>query len=221
MPAEYKATFYSTDINRKCRIFSSSMNYDNEEVHYWRDNFTHHCYPPEDQLQLWPEKPIRYREVVSAYSVEVRELMLRMLDLIGEGLGLKLGYFDGELSKNQLFNVLFQDFQVLRKGEWMTVEPMPNAFFLLAALQLKVISNGKFTSPIHRVITHQKEGRTTIGRFLIPAHDMLIEPANKDDHAADDAPLYRCFTYKEFYSTFTKNICDADFALEYFKNKTK
>ncbi|KAL0418649.1 UNVERIFIED_CONTAM: Hyoscyamine 6-dioxygenase [Sesamum radiatum] len=244
MSAEYKSSFYSTDINSRCRIYSSTMSYDNEEVHYWRDNFTHHCHPLEDQLlELWPEMPIRYREVVGAYSVEVRKLLFRILDVISEGLGLKLGYFDGELSKIQLLSVnhhipcpnpsltlgmpehcdpnlisMLQQcpipgLQVFHQGQWMNVDPMPNAFVVIPGLQLKVISNGKFSSPIHRVMTHPKEGRTTMGTFLIPSHDMLIHPPHH-------APLYRAFTYQEFFTTFTNNNCDADFALEYFKNKT-
>ncbi|KAK4408139.1 Hyoscyamine 6-dioxygenase [Sesamum angolense] len=162
---------------------------------------------------------------------------------ISEGLGLKLGYFDGELSKIQLLSVnhhipcpnpsltlgmpehcdpnlisMLQQcpipgLQVFHQGQWMNVDPMPNAFVVIPGLQLKVISNGKFSSPIHRVMTHPKEGRTTMGTFLIPSHGMLIHPPHHD-------PLYRAFTYQEFFTTFTKNNCDADFALEYFKNKT-
>lgn len=37
--------------------------------------------------------------MVGAYSVEVRKLSLRILDLICEGLGVELGYFGDELSK--------------------------------------------------------------------------------------------------------------------------
>ncbi|KAL0370448.1 UNVERIFIED_CONTAM: Hyoscyamine 6-dioxygenase [Sesamum angustifolium] len=191
-------------MSAECRIYSSTMSYDNEEVHYWRDNFTHHCHPLEDQLlELWPEKPIRYREVVGAYSVEVRKLLFRILDVISEGLGLKLGYFDA---------MSYSRTPSLSPGQWMNVDPMPNAFVVIPGLQLKVISNGKFSSPIHRVMTHPKEG-TTMGTFLIPSHDMLIHPPHH-------APLYRAFTYQEFFTTFTKNNCDADIALEYFKNKT-
>ncbi|KAK4441595.1 Hyoscyamine 6-dioxygenase [Sesamum alatum] len=222
MSPEYKANFYSTDINSKCRIYSSTMSYDSEEVHYWRDNFTHHCHPLEDQLQLWPEKPTRYREVVGAYSVEVRKLLLRMLDLIGEGLALKLGYFDSELSKIQLLSV---NYHIPCPNPSLTLGMPehcdPNLISMLQQCSvpgLQVISNGKFTSPIHRVITHPKEARTTMGTFLIPSHDMLIQPPDTDC-AGDDAPLYRGFTYQEFFTTFIKNSCDADTALEYFKNK--
>ncbi|KAL7084281.1 hypothetical protein ACP275_14G215200 [Erythranthe tilingii] len=244
MPAEYKTSFYSTDIARKCRIYSSTMNYDNEEVHYWRDNFTHHCHPLEDQIHLWPDNPTRYREVVGEYSVEVRRFMLRILEVISEGLGLKPGYFDGELSKTQLLSVnhhircpnpsltlgmpehsdpnlisLLQQssvpgLQVFHHGQWMDVDPIPHALILIPGLQLKVISNGKFSSPIHRVMTHSEEARTTIGTFLIPSQEICIEPAK--EYSGED-PLYRGFTYKEFFSTFTQSNCDADTALQYFK----
>ncbi|GFP99597.1 hyoscyamine 6-dioxygenase [Phtheirospermum japonicum] len=248
MPAEYKASFYSTDINRKCRIYSSTMNYDNEEFHYWRDNFTHHCYPVEEQIELWPEKPTRYRKVVGAYSIEARRFLLRILDLISEGLGLKPGYFNGELSKIQLLSVnhhipcpnpsltlgmpehadpnlitVLQQcsvpgLQFFHKGQWMNVEPTTDGLIVIPGLQLKVISNGKFSSPAHRVMTHSEEYRMTIGTFLIPSNEIVIEPSK--DYAGDD-PVYRGFTYKEFFSSFTGSNCDAGIALEFFKNKTK
>ncbi|KAL7145412.1 hypothetical protein ABFS83_07G082000 [Erythranthe nasuta] len=178
-PAEYKTSFYSTDIATKCKIFSSTLNYDNEEVHYWRDSFSHYCHPLQDQIHLWPDNPPRYREVVGQYSVEARRLLLMILELISEGLGLKPGYFDGELSERQVFSVnhhipcpnpslalgmpehsdpnlisLVQQccvpgLQVFHHGQWMDVEPMPHAFLVFPALQLKVISNGKFLSPSH------------------------------------------------------------------------
>jgi isopenicillin N synthase-like dioxygenase len=248
MPAEYKASFYSNNVARKCRIYSSTMNYDNEEVHYWRDNFTHHCHPLQDHIDLWPEKPTRYREVVSAYSIEARKFLLRILDFIRQGLGLTPGYFDNELSEIQLLSVnhhipcpdpsltlgmpvhcdpnlitfLHQcsvpGLQVFHQGEWMNIEPLPDALIVIPGLQLKVISNEKFCSPIHRVLTHSEEPRTTIGTFLIPSHDTLIEPARV---IARNNPVYRGFTYKEFYRAFVESGINADIALGCFKDKTK
>lgn len=61
LPGEYKAKFYSNDINKSCRLCSSTLSYDNEEFHYWRDNFTNHCYPLEEHIMSWPDKPTKYR----------------------------------------------------------------------------------------------------------------------------------------------------------------
>lgn len=76
-----------------------------------------------------------------------------------------------------------------------------------------MISNGEFSSPVHRVLTHSGEARTTIGMFFIPSSEIVIE-------AAGDDPVFRGFTYSEFYSCFTGNNCDADIALGFFKNNT-
>ncbi|XP_027149154.1 hyoscyamine 6-dioxygenase-like [Coffea eugenioides] len=248
MPAEYKASFYSSGTNQSCRIYSSTLNYHKEDFHYWRDNFTQSCHPLEDHVQSWPEKPTRYREVTSTYCVEVRKFLLRILDLICEGLGLKLGYFEDELTKIQLLSVnhhipcpdpsltlgmpehcdpnlismLHQcavpGLQLFKDGQWLGVEPVPDAFIVIAGLQLKVISNDLFTSPIHRVVTHTKDKRTTIGTFLIPSGDFQIEPAMALVDTGNP-PVYGAFTYKEFFSTFTGKDCDAQSALGCFKKK--
>ena len=83
---------------------------------------------------------------------------------------------------------------------------------------VQVISNDLFTSPIHRVVTHTKDKRTTIGTFLIPSGDIPIEPAMALVDTGNP-PVYRAFTYKEFFSTFTGKDCDAQSALGCFKRK--
>ncbi|KAK3026177.1 hypothetical protein RJ639_040564 [Escallonia herrerae] len=246
MPAEYKATFYSNDPNKSCRLYTSTLNYDKEEVHYWRDNFTHHCHPLEDNIQDWPENPTTYRDIVGAYSGGVREFLLRILDLIAEGLGLATGYFNSELSKIQLLSVNhhipcpdpsltlgmpehcdpnlismihqcdISGLQVFKDGEWIGVEPLPNAFVVIAGLQLRVLSNDMLTSPIHRVVTHPHESRTTICTFLIPSSDIVIEPAGHLIDARNPA-FYRAYNYKEFFGTFTGTNCDAESALKCFR----
>jgi isopenicillin N synthase-like dioxygenase len=84
----------------------------------------------------------------------------RILDLISEGLGLKCGYFDNDLTGSliisinhyppcpepsltlglnkhkdpYLITILMQDgvsgLQVLKDGKWITVEPLPHAFVI-------------------------------------------------------------------------------------------
>ncbi|KAJ0054055.1 hypothetical protein Pint_01739 [Pistacia integerrima] len=93
MPAEYQASVYSEDPNKSCRLCASSVNYNREEIHYWRENLRHPCHPLDECLQQWPERPTRYLEVVGAYSIEVKKLDSVILELISEGLGLETGYF--------------------------------------------------------------------------------------------------------------------------------
>lgn len=61
MPTKDKASQRSKDPKRSCKFYTSSQNYSAEEVHYWRDALTHPCYPLEECMQFWPEKPFRYR----------------------------------------------------------------------------------------------------------------------------------------------------------------
>lgn len=60
MPAKDKESLYSEDPKQTCRVHTS-INYDSEKVHYWRDNLRHPCHPLEEHMQIWPEKPARYR----------------------------------------------------------------------------------------------------------------------------------------------------------------
>jgi isopenicillin N synthase-like dioxygenase len=244
-PAEFKARFYSNDLNSSCRLYTSTLNYENEDVHYWRDNFTHRCHPLEDHIKHWPEKPPYYREVVGKYSIEVRRFLMKILGLICDGMGLETGYLEGEMSKNQLISVnhhipcpdpsltlgmpehsdpnlisMIQQgdvcgLQAFKDGQWIGVKPIPGAFVVIPGLQLRVISNGKLASVVHRVVTDSKESRTTIGTFLTPSNDILIKPA--DGLLGSMAPMYRGYTYKEFFSTFIGNNCEAERALECLK----
>ncbi|CAI9288452.1 unnamed protein product [Lactuca saligna] len=218
-PAEFKSRFYSNDLNSSCRLYTSTLNYKNETVHYWRDNLTHRCHPLEDHITHWPEYPSGYRNIIGKYSIEARKFLLTMLELICEGMGLEMGYFGGELSKIQLISV---NHHIPCPNPSLTLGMPehcdPNLISMLQqGLQLRVISNEKLASAVHRVVTNSKESRTTIGTFLTPSSDILIRPADSVLKESSLTPLYRGYTYKEFFSMFTGNNCDAERALECFK----
>ncbi|XP_059663747.1 hyoscyamine 6-dioxygenase-like [Cornus florida] len=246
MPDEDKAIFYSEDSSKGCRLYTSSFNDAKIKVQYWRDNLRHPCHPLEECMQLWPQKPTRYREVVGKYSVEVRELSLRILRLICEGLGLQPGYFGDELTKFQLLTVnhyppcpdpsltlglpkhcdpnlitiLLQGdvygLQVFKDVQWIGIEPLPNAFVVNIGHQLQIISNGKLKSAEHRAVTNSKEARTTIVTLINPSFDSVIESA-EDLVSECNPPLYRAFQYREFLQTYSASGGDTKTALEPYK----
>ncbi|KAM6592249.1 hypothetical protein CsatA_014854 [Cannabis sativa] len=84
------------------RKLLTSIDYMNESLHYWRDALRLPSLPLEYNIQFWPQKPPIFREVIGSYSVEVRKLSMRILDLISKGLGLENGYF---YNKSELCNV--------------------------------------------------------------------------------------------------------------------
>ncbi|KAJ4726868.1 Hyoscyamine 6-dioxygenase [Melia azedarach] len=231
MPAEDKASFYSEDPSKINRLCTSSVNYHREETHYWRDNLRHLCHPSEECIQHWPTKPDRYREVVGAYTIEVKKLGSIILELISKGLGLDSGYFRGKLSEYislsvnyyppcpdpsltlgiakhcdpNIITILLQGdvsgLQVFKDEEWIAVEPLPNAFVINFGYALQIISNDKLKSADHRAVTNSKNVRMTAAFFINPTVDSIIEPARALT-GAENPPIYEAFQYQEFLTNY-------------------
>ncbi|XP_021909354.1 protein DOWNY MILDEW RESISTANCE 6 [Carica papaya] len=87
LPMEEKMKIYSDDPAKTTRL-STSFNVKKEKVHNWRDYLRLHCHPLHKYMPEWPSSPPSFKEVVSKYSIEVRELGLRIEELISESLGL-------------------------------------------------------------------------------------------------------------------------------------
>jgi salicylic acid 3-hydroxylase len=60
MPAEEKARYYSDDLS-KVFLLNSSTTYDKSETRYWRDYMRFVCYPIDEVIDHWPEKPENFR----------------------------------------------------------------------------------------------------------------------------------------------------------------
>lgn len=246
MPDEYKKSLCSNDPSKPCKMFTSSINYDSEKVHLWRDNLRHQCYPLEQWQHIWPENPPRYRECVGDFSTEVKKLGSRIMNLFGEGLGLEYGYFDNDLtgsillsvnhyppcpepnltlgitkhSDPNLITILLQDdvsgLQVFKDGEWIAVEALPHAFVINVGYQLQIISNGKLKSAEHRAVTNSSHARTTGAFFVAPSDDCHVEPAQTITDE-HNPPIFKSFKYKDFNSHYFNKYADTDVVLKSFE----
>ncbi|KAM3760021.1 hypothetical protein ACB098_01G163100 [Castanea mollissima] len=163
LPAKDKVSLYSEDPKQSCRLFTS-IDYDSEKVHYWRDALRHLCHPLEEHMQFWPEKPPHYREVVGNYSAEVWKLSLWVLDLICEGLGLESRYLREELSPVQSMAINHYP-------------PCPDKTFFKIYIFSEITSNWKLSSADHRVVTNKEVARTTVTSFIHPCNNCRIETA--------------------------------------------
>ncbi|KAM1153215.1 hypothetical protein FF1_035703 [Malus domestica] len=230
MPRKDKIIEGSKDPTGSYKFYTSSENYANEELHYWRDALAHPAHPSENNIQFWPQNPTRYREVLKTYAEEVRKLGSRILEMLAEGLGLSKEFFNGGLSEYprllsnhyppcpdpsltlglakhrdpSLITILLQDsegLQVFKDGNWIGVEPISSGFVVNIGYVMQMISNSKFKGADHRAVTNSRAARTTVAYFIYPSNETVIEPAK----ALCNPPLYKSMTFTEF--------------LQYFKSK--
>ncbi|KAG4172009.1 hypothetical protein ERO13_A12G246300v2 [Gossypium hirsutum] len=98
LPLEEKLKLYSDDPSKTMRL-STSFNVNKEKVHNWRDYLRLHCYPLHKYVPEWPSNPPPFKNIVSNYCVEVRELGYRLQELISESLGLEKDYIKNVLGE--------------------------------------------------------------------------------------------------------------------------
>lgn len=108
-----------------------------------------------------------YREVVETYSTEMRKLITRILELIGEGLKVELGK---ELIKGQTLGTNYYPpcpdpsstmgspphcdpntitfiqqqvygLEIFKDGHWIGVPPLPYAFVVIIGYQMQVLKH--------------------------------------------------------------------------------
>eukprot|EP01018_Ginkgo_biloba_P034488 Gb_32875 [translate_table: standard] len=246
MPVEDRAALYSEDRKELVRV-STSFNIRKDKVLNWRDYLRHPCHPLEEIIGSWPSKPAAYREVAGKYAKEVRELILRLLAAISEGLGLDSDYLNRTFGKHSQvmainyyppcpkpdltfaipphsdpdgITVLLQGdvsgLQVLKNGQWVAVEPIPNAFVVNLADQLQVVSNGRFRSVEHRAITNTATARISIPTFYGPTDEAFIAPAESvvdEEHPA----VYRGYRFGEFLDVFWSQGLKSKSVLDHFR----
>ncbi|KAL3814906.1 hypothetical protein ACJIZ3_016174 [Penstemon smallii] len=87
LPVEEKMKLYSDDPSKTMRL-STSFNVKKETVHNWRDYLRLHCYPLDKYAPEWPSIPSSFRDIVSNYCMEVRQLGFRLEEAISESLNL-------------------------------------------------------------------------------------------------------------------------------------
>eukprot|EP01018_Ginkgo_biloba_P034491 Gb_32886 [translate_table: standard] len=211
--------------NAQVRV-STSFNIRTEEVLNWRDFLRRPCHPLEDYIGSWPQKPSTYREIAAKYCTEVRALIERLLAAISQSLKRTLGEHNQFMTINyyppcpkpdltvgiavhsdpNAITVLLQDhvsgLKVFKNGNWVAVEPVPNAFVVNLGDQLQVLSNGRFGSVEHRAITNSTCARISIATFCVPPVDTFIAPALALVDDKHSPALYKGFKYLEFLDVF-------------------
>ncbi|KAK8482943.1 hypothetical protein V6N13_090415 [Hibiscus sabdariffa] len=108
--------------------------------------------------------------------------------------------------------------QVLQNGNWVPVEPIPDAFVINIGDQIQVLSNGRFRSVHHRAVTNKTRKRVSMATFYNPSKDTIIGPI-RDLIDEQHPPLYREYHFSEFLEEFFKQEGTRRMVTEMFELK--
>ncbi|CAN6885100.1 1-aminocyclopropane-1-carboxylate oxidase 3-like [Brassica napus] len=101
--------------------------------------------------------------------------------------------------------LLFQDdkvsgLQLLKDGDWVDVPPLKHSIVINLGDQLEVITNGRYKSIMHRVMTQKEGNRMSIASFYNPGSDAEISPAHSLVDKESEYPSFVFDDYMKLYS---------------------
>ncbi|XP_072980685.1 protein DMR6-LIKE OXYGENASE 1-like isoform X2 [Typha angustifolia] len=246
LPVSERLKNYSDDPMKTTRL-STSFNVRTEKVRSWRDYLRLHCYPLEHFVHEWPSNPGTFRQIVSDYCKKVRDVALQILEAMSESLGLEQNYISKALGSHaqhmainyyppcpqpeltyglpahkdpNVITLLLQDdvpgLQVLKDANWVAVDSSRYNLVINVGDQIQALSNGKYKSVLHRAVVNDSSPRISIPTFYCPSPDAVIRPAESlvgEEHP----PLYRSFTYAEYYDKFWSQGLNSASCLDVFR----
>ena len=63
-----------------------------------------------------------------------------------------------------------------KTGEWLIVPPVENSFVVNIGDSMRMWTNNRFASTLHRVVNHYGRERYSVGVFANPDYDTVIRP---------------------------------------------
>ncbi|OMP05428.1 Oxoglutarate/iron-dependent dioxygenase [Corchorus olitorius] len=110
--------------------------------------------------------------------------------------------------------LLFQDdkvggLQVLKDGQWIDVQPLPNTIVINTGDQIEVLSNGRYKSAWHRVMSSTSGNRRSIASFYNPSLTATIAPAPQlvektNQEEAVEQIKYPKFVFGDYMSVYVQ-----------------
>ncbi|KAH7687625.1 (S)-norcoclaurine synthase protein [Dioscorea alata] len=89
-----------------------------------------------------------------------------------------------------------QGLQIRRNDKWLPVKPLPGAFVANIADAFEILSNGKYKSIEHRVVTNTEKERFSIAAFHGPNTNATVGP--HPELVLKGEPLYKSIDYESF-----------------------
>ena len=235
-PAEARRPYHTRDTGRRVRYHS---NYDlfRSPAANWRDTLVLDMAPTGPAPE---EIPPACRGVAVEFTREVQRLGGTLFELLSEALGLHPGYLEQDAGCLEgltvvghyypsILTVLLQDsvggLQVLfRDGEqpvWVDVPAEPGALIVNVGDLLQLLSNDRFKSVEHRVVSKSVTSRVSVASFFrlhgAAAAAKVCAPIKELLVAGSSPPRYRSATEAELIDHYRDKAPDASSTLHHFR----
>ncbi|KAL4272661.1 hypothetical protein GQ457_13G021700 [Hibiscus cannabinus] len=105
--------------------------------------------------------------------------------------------------------LLFQDdevggLQILKDGQWIDVQPLKNTIVINTGDQIEVLSNGRYKSTWHRVLSTVDGNRLSVASFYNPSLDATIAPAAQLVEKGRKEGTYPKFVFGDYMSVYVQ-----------------
>ncbi|CAL5335763.1 unnamed protein product [Camellia sinensis] len=106
---------------------------------------------------------------------------------------------------SDFLTILCQDqvggLQMVKDGKWVSIKPNPQALIVIIGDLFQAWSNGVYKSIEHRVISNHEEERFSVGYFLCPSNDTVIQGCNENEPC-----MYRKFSFREYRQQVQEDV---------------